>query len=49
MGEIKAHSEVLLLVAAFTRYDEGFEWLRTKIEETWGAIALESSEFSYRL
>ena len=47
MGEIKAHSEVLLLLAAFTRYDEGFEWVRTRIEEAWGAIALESSEFSF--
>jgi hypothetical protein len=47
MGEIKAHSEVLLLLAAFTRYDEGFEWIRATIEEAWGAIALESSEFSF--
>ena len=47
MGEIKAHSEVLLLLAAFTRYDEGFEWIRATIEEAWGAIALESSDFSF--
>ena len=47
MGEIKAHPEVLLLLAVFSRYDRGFQWASQTAEETWGPIALESVEFSF--
>ena len=47
MGEIKAHPGVLLLLAVFSRYDRGFQWVSQTAEETWGPIALESVEFSF--
>ena len=47
MGEIKAHPGILLLLAAFSRYDEAFQWTRETAEKTWGSIGLESREFSF--
>ena len=47
MGEIKEHPPVLLLVAAFTQHDDGFEWARRTIEASWGSISLESEIFAF--
>lgn len=47
MGEIKPHPNVLLILAACSRYDGGFQWTRETLEEAWGPVALESVEFSF--
>lgn len=48
MGDVNRPSPVLLLLAAFSRYDEALAWARDRARHAWGAIELESSllEFS---
>jgi hypothetical protein len=43
---LDAH-QVLLLVAAFSRYDEALDWSRDKLREHFGAIHLESPRFDF--
>jgi hypothetical protein len=47
MGEPAPHSPVLLLLAAFSRHDDGLDWAERKAVEAWGPIALESRRFDF--
>ena len=47
MGEPTPHSPVLLLLAAFSRYDDALDWARRKAVETWGPILRESTRFEF--
>jgi hypothetical protein len=47
MGEPTPHSSVLLLLAAFSRYDEALDWAKQHAAEYWGPIALESPRFDF--
>ena len=47
MGEPTPHSPVLLLLAAFSRHDDGLDWAGRKAVETWGPIAMESRRFDF--
>jgi hypothetical protein len=48
MGELRAQPPVLLVVAAFSRYDAALDWAQARAVETWGPIALESERFAFR-
>ncbi len=48
MGDVRRHSPVMLVVAAFSRYDVALDWARARAIETWGPIALESERFAFR-
>lgn len=48
MGEATIHPPTMLIVAAFSRYDEALDWARTRIGERWGTIELESPRFEFR-
>lgn len=47
MGEIAAHRPVLMLVAAFSRYDDALAWGRQRCVEAFGPLALESESFEH--
>jgi hypothetical protein len=47
MGTIASHPPVLLIVAAFSRYDAALDWARDTIASRWTAIALESPRFDF--
>lgn len=47
MGDTLPHSPVLLLVAAFSRYDEALDWGRARCIEAFGPLALESDRFEH--
>jgi hypothetical protein len=47
MGQPSCHSPVLLLLAAFSRYEAALDWARRKALEAWGPIALESPQFDF--
>jgi hypothetical protein len=47
MGAIHPPSPALLMVAAFSRYDEAIDWARERIAAQWGSIALESPRFAF--
>jgi hypothetical protein len=47
MGEIGSPSHVLLLLAAFSRYQPALDWARGQGEKTWGPVALESPAFEF--
>jgi len=47
MGEPTPHSPVLLLLAAFSRYDDALDWARQRAVEAWGAIERESPRFEF--
>ncbi len=46
-GPGRAHPPALLIVAAFSRYEEALDWARAKFESQWGALALESPRFEF--
>jgi hypothetical protein len=48
MGLPQPHRPVLLFVAVFSRHPEAIAWGKTKLESTWGQIALESPVFDFR-
>src|SRR5262249_39991769 len=48
MGDIRRHGPVMLIVAAFSRYDVALDWARLRAIETWRSIALESERFAFR-
>lgn len=48
MGDIRQHPPVLLIVAAFSRYDAALDWAHARAVKTWGEIALESERFAFR-
>src|SRR5687767_5687117 len=47
MGQVALHSPALLIVAAFSRYDEALDWARAKVEDQHGPLALESPRFDF--
>ncbi len=47
MGEVHPPAPVLLLVAAFSRYESALAWGRNRAIEAWGPIALESPAFDF--
>lgn len=47
MGDIHQPTPVLLLLPAFSRYDEAFDWARERAIATWGPIAGESERFQF--
>jgi len=47
MGEACCPSPVLLLTAAFSRYEAALAWGRQRAVEAWGPIALESKAFDF--
>ena len=47
MGRPTPHPPVMLLVAAFSRYQEALAWARQRVTETCGAIALSSPVFDF--
>src|SRR5690349_13146593 len=48
MGSSAPHPPVLLIVAAFSRYDEALAWGRKTMEEAWGPVALVSPAFDFQ-
>jgi hypothetical protein len=48
MGQPHARSSALLLVAAFSRYEEALQWARRRVESAWGTIVAESPRFEFR-
>ena len=48
MAQIEPHRPVLLILAAFSRYDKALDWARRTAEAAWGSIALESERFAHR-
>jgi hypothetical protein len=47
MGEIRPHPPVLLILAAFSRYDAALDWALQRAAEAWGPIALTSDTFIF--
>ena len=47
MGQPSPHSSVMLLLPAFSRYDEALAWTRRRAVEEFGPIALESPQFDF--
>jgi len=45
MGHILPHEPVLLIMAAFSRYDEALDWARERAERECGPVALTSERF----
>jgi hypothetical protein len=48
MGPRSTHRPVLLLAAAFSRYDAALDWAGQTLEAAWGKVALESVRFDHR-
>jgi hypothetical protein len=48
MAAIQPHRPVLLILAAFSRYDEALDWARQTSEDAWGPVALASERFDHR-
>ncbi|MGD0516972.1 MAG: DUF4416 family protein [Thermoguttaceae bacterium] len=47
MGQPTSHSPALLLLAAFSRYEEALHWTKQRAEALWGPIELESPAFEF--
>jgi hypothetical protein len=47
MGQPLSHPPVMLLLAAFSRYDAAINWARQRAIEAWGPIARESPRFDF--
>lgn len=47
MGVIRQHRPVMVIVAAFSRYDVALDWVRHSCVAAWGPILRESPEFSF--
>jgi Domain of unknown function (DUF4416) len=47
MGQPTPHSPAMLLLAAFSRYDEALQWAMQQAEQRWGAIELPSPAFEF--
>ncbi len=47
MGQVRPHSPVLPLLAAFSRYDEALAWAQSRTVDAWGPIALASEPFDF--
>ena len=47
MGAIKQHPPVLLLLAAFSRYEAGLDWAREQASQSFGPIMICSDVFPF--
>ena len=47
MGDVQPTRPALLLLAAFSRYDEAIDWAVNRSETAWGPIGLASERFSF--
>ena len=47
MGQPTIHSNALLLLAVFSRYEKAVEWAKHRAEAEWGPIELESPAFEF--
>jgi len=47
MGDISEPTLVLPLLAAFSRHEAALAWARSKTEDAWGPVALESEPFEF--
>lgn len=47
MGLPTPHSPALLMLAAFSRYDEALRWARQRVGQAWGEIAMASPVFDF--
>ncbi len=47
MGDIGQHRDVLLVLAAFSRYDAALDWARDRAVARWGPVELESPRFDF--
>ena len=47
MGEVTQPAPVLLIAAAFSRYDDALAWGRDRCAAAWGPVALASDRFSF--
>ena len=47
MGQPSLPEPVLLLVAAFSRYEQALAWARDRVAEAFGPVALESPTFDF--
>ena len=47
MGELRPHPPVLRVLAAFSQFEPALDWARTRMQEAWGPIALESPPFAF--
>lgn len=47
MGQASPHSPALLLLAAFSRYDQALMWAKHRAEAEWGPVELESPCFEF--
>lgn len=47
MGEVSSHTPVLLVLAAFSRYEAALDWARTQAEAEFGPVALASERFAF--
>jgi hypothetical protein len=47
MGQVAEHRPVLLIVAAFSRYDDALDWARSQCESQFGRVALVSERFAH--
>ncbi|MGE0759536.1 MAG: DUF4416 family protein, partial [Pirellulaceae bacterium] len=47
MGDIRPQAPVLLILAAFSRYEGALAWARGRAEQTWGRIALTSPLYEF--
>jgi hypothetical protein len=48
MSAIQPHRPVLLILAAFSRYEEALDWGKRTAETAWGPAALQSEWFEHR-
>lgn len=48
MGDIRLHSPVLPIMAAFSRYPAALDWARERAQQEWGPLALRSSTFEFQ-
>ena len=48
MASVVPQRPVLMIVAAFSRYPEAFEWAKNIVEQAWGPVALQSELFEHR-
>jgi len=47
MGDIRAHRPVMVIVAAFSRYDAALDWARQTCSDAWGPVTRESPRFTF--
>ncbi|MAR11941.1 MAG: GTP-binding protein [Blastopirellula sp.] len=47
MGQIRPHPPVLLIIGAFSRYDDVLDWAAEATQRIWGTICLSSPRFNF--